>query len=323
MQIRLMTDAPARRKFRARLLAWYDAHGRELPWRGERDPYRIWVSEIMLQQTRVNAVREYYARFLARFPTVEELARASEDQVLANWSGLGYYRRARALQAAAREIRRIGQFPGTSADLRKLPGIGRYTAAAIASIAFGEPAPVVDGNVTRVLSRIAGHHDIDPWILAEQLLSRTRPGDFNQAMMDLGATLCTPRAPQCRQCPVVEYCATRAQLPSGPAAARKRRTVACGVQVSGERILLSLRPKNLSLMPAMWELPKLNSTRGLKPRLAVRHSITDTDYAVKVFILPPGMRPKPPHARWVDIGGVQELPLTGLARKILKLLSII
>src|SRR5579864_6582686 len=184
-------------EFRQRLLAWYDTNARDLPWRKSRDPYRVWVSEIMLQQTRVAAVIEHYREFLRRFPTVQKLARAREASVLATWSGLGYYRRARMLHAAAKVVASElgGKFPETSEGLRALPGVGRYTAAAIASIAFGERVAVVDGNVERVLARVAGRRltGEDVWRAAGELLDAGRPGDFNQAMMELGAVVCTPR----------------------------------------------------------------------------------------------------------------------------------
>src|SRR5215469_4222678 len=199
--------------FRRHLLAWYDANARDLPWRKDQDPYRVWVSEIMLQQTRVAAVIEHYHEFLRRFPTVKKLAAAREASVLAAWSGLGYYRRARMLHAAAKVVTREhgGKFPQTAEGWRELPGIGRYTAAAIASIAFREPIAVVDGNVERVLQRIFRQQIAgEPlWESAENFLDRARPGDFNQAMMELGATVCTPRAPVCLTCPLVELCLTR------------------------------------------------------------------------------------------------------------------
>ncbi|MGA8762354.1 MAG: A/G-specific adenine glycosylase, partial [Candidatus Sulfotelmatobacter sp.] len=198
------------RRFRKSILAWYDAHARNLPWRANRDPYRVWFSEIMLQQTRVAAVIEHYQEFLRRFPTVEKLAAAREASVLAAWSGLGYYRRARLLHAAAKVIVRKhgGKFPATAEELKALPGIGRYTAAAIASIAFNQPVSVVDGNVERVLQRVSGKRlaGEELWETAERLLERKRSGDFNQAMMELGATVCTPRAPACLTCPVMDFC---------------------------------------------------------------------------------------------------------------------
>jgi A/G-specific adenine glycosylase len=213
--------------FRTQLLAWYDAHARDLPWRESHDPYRVWLSEIMLQQTRVAAVITHYHEFLRRFPTVEKLARAREASVLAAWSGLGYYRRARMLHAAAKLVvrERKGKFPETLEGLRELPGIGRYTAAAIASIAFGEAVAVVDGNVERVLQRFSGQRlaGEEFWLAAETLLNRARPGDFNQAVMELGATVCTPRTPACLACPMVELCATRGELEGSAKKSRQRK----------------------------------------------------------------------------------------------------
>src|SRR5580704_14876171 len=187
------------RRFQQGLLEWFDQHKRDLPWRRDRDPYRVWLSEIMLQQTRVVAVIDHYKRFLRRFPSLEKLASAREASVLATWSGLGYYRRARMLHAAAKMIvkEHEGEFPRSVEELRALPGIGRYTAAAIASIAFDQPVAVVDGNVERVLQRVQGRNlaGEDLWRVAEELVSPERPGDFNQAMMELGATVCLPRQP--------------------------------------------------------------------------------------------------------------------------------
>src|SRR5208337_3777211 len=177
-------------KLRHALLAWYDQNRRELPWRGDGRAYRVWVSEIMLQQTRVAAVLDHYARFMRRFPTVQSLAAAREPSVLAAWSGLGYYHRARRMHQAAKEIvrDRQGEFPRSAGEWSQLPGIGRYTAAAIASIAFGEAVAVVDGNVERVLQRVIGAKLSREavWQRAQDLLDRKRPGDFNQAMMELG-----------------------------------------------------------------------------------------------------------------------------------------
>ena len=203
---------------RRKLLAWYDGNQRDLPWRRTRDPYHIWLSEIMLQQTRVAAVVVYYERFLLRFPTVAALAAADEADVLAQWSGLGYYRRARMLHTAAQIVvaEYAGRLPQSAAELCKLSGIGRYTAAAIASIAFGERVAVVDGNVERVLSRVEGNAQISIaacWHRAEQWLSPSRPGDFNQAIMELGATVCLPGQPLCGQCPIRKWCATQGRLP--------------------------------------------------------------------------------------------------------------
>jgi A/G-specific adenine glycosylase len=317
--------ADARRRFRARLLRWYDRHRRELPWRESRDPYRVWLSEIMLQQTRVNAVVEHYKRFLELFPTVEALASASLDSVLAAWSGLGYYRRARMLHKAAQEIVQVcgGQFPASASELRELPGIGRYTAAAIASIAYDEAVAVVDGNVERVLDRLLGKtlSQNEVWMQAESFLAPQRAGDFNQAMMELGATVCTPRAPQCLICPVSELCATRGERASGKKPAKQaRREIGYALDLREGRVLLVPRAKDASLMPGMWELPELTeSLDGAKPAFAVRHSITTTDYLVRVShreLVTPKAGKRVPVAR------LKEIPLTGLARKILKTAKI-
>ena len=200
------------------ILSWYDAHGRDLPWRRTRDPYAIWLSEIILQQTRIAQGRAYWERFLAAFPSVEDLAAASEDEVLRLWQGLGYYSRARNLHAAAKQVVALGRFPDTLEGIRALRGVGDYTAAAIGSIAFGLPAAVVDGNVYRVLAR---HFAIATPVgstaarkeftaLAQSLLPPDRPGDFNQGMMDFGALQCTPVAPACLLCPLAASCAALA-----------------------------------------------------------------------------------------------------------------
>jgi A/G-specific adenine glycosylase len=206
---------------RRRLLEWYDRNARDLPWRHTRDPYAIWVSETMLQQTRVETVIPYYQRFLERFPTPEALARADEDAVLSQWSGLGYYRRARLLHAGVREVvaRYGGEVPDDPQARRALPGVGRYTAGAIGSIAFDKAEPVVDGNVTRVLSRLFG---IDSpvgtaqttkrlWAEAAKLVRGERPGALNQALMELGATVCSPQRPRCQDCPVARDCQAHAR----------------------------------------------------------------------------------------------------------------
>ena len=202
--------------FSSDLLKWYDANARSLPWRGEKDPYRVWLSEIMLQQTQTETVKGYYARFLARFPDVHSLADAPEEEVLKLWEGLGYYSRARNLHAAAKRVSREmdGVFPQDSAGLRALPGVGPYAANAIASIAYGEPAPALDGNQARVLSRTLAWEQtlrtpFDLLVPALNLLDPARPGDYNQALMDLGATICTAKSPKCERCPVAHHCRAR------------------------------------------------------------------------------------------------------------------
>ncbi|HRF60027.1 MAG TPA: A/G-specific adenine glycosylase [Fimbriimonadaceae bacterium] len=196
------------------LLKWYDTHGRALPWRETREPYPVWVSEAMLQQTQVATVLPYYARWINRFPTVETLAQAELEEALALWQGLGYYRRGRMLHAGARVIVERG-WPTSSAEWRQIPGVGRYTAAAIASICLGEPIAVVDGNVERVHARLSGSESSgaalhrEAWTWAQEQLYAKRPGDWNQAMMELGARVCTPKNPGCRECPVAYLCIAR------------------------------------------------------------------------------------------------------------------
>jgi A/G-specific adenine glycosylase len=317
MQPPQLDNASQQNAWRAALLGWYRGHRRALPWRTTRDPYRIWVSEIMLQQTRVNAVLEHYRRFLQRFPDVRALARARLSSVLAAWSGLGYYRRARALHAAARALvrDRAGDFPCTAEELRALPGIGRYTAAAIASIAFGEPRAVVDGNVERVLGRLTGRHlrATQAWDLAEQLLDRAHPGDFNQALMELGATVCLPGEPRCGQCPVARWCRSRGALARAPQPPRRQARLAYRLALRDGAVLLRCRPASASLMPGMWELPPARAATGAFLRL--RHSITTTDYRVAVLR---SRRGPASGARWVPRSRLRTLPLTGLARKILQ-----
>jgi len=306
--------------FRQRLLAWYDANARDLPWRKNCDPYRVWLSEIMLQQTRVAAVLEHYRLFLEKFSTVHKLARAREATVLAAWSGLGYYRRARMLHAAAKVVvqEQAGQFPKDSEGLRRLPGIGRYTAAAIASIAYNEPTAVVDGNVERVLARVHGG-DMQGevvWTAAQKLLDTSRPGDFNQAMMELGATVCTPRQPKCLLCPVSEFCSTRGETAPLPGTTRqKKREVCFGLAKRKGEVFLVQRPKGERLMPGMWELPELKPPNGVKPLFTVRHSITVTDYSVRVMEL---SKPAEESGKWVALSRLTAFPLTGLTRKILR-----
>ncbi len=308
------------RQLRRALLAWYDAYRRDLPWRRNADPYRVWISEIMLQQTRVAAVLEHYARFMKRFPTVAALARAREQSVLAAWSGLGYYHRARRMHQAAKTIIREhgGQFPSRAEDWLKLPGIGRYTAAAIASIAFGEAIAVVDGNVERVLARLDGA--VLPtglaWRRAQALLDCQRSGDFNQAMMELGATICTPRAPTCLLCPLAPFCRTRGEHVKTNQVPRKRKQLSYALVEKEGMVLLVQRPSDARLMAGMWELPQMASpaVRGTTPVARLRHSITDTDYQILVFRAPEF---DAHDSAWFTPKQWRRMALTGLARKIL------
>lgn len=330
---------------RRKLLAWYAANRRDLPWRRTSDPYAIWVSEVMLQQTRVAVVEERYRAFLARFPTIGSLARAREEDVLALWSGLGYYRRARMLHKAAQLVanKHGGTLPRSAQELRLLPGVGSYTAAAIASIAFGEPVAVVDGNVQRVLCRLmrweADKSDTQLKRKVEDVAARlvdpVQPGDFNQAMMELGATVCLPRNPQCAACPLRRHCRTRGEHKTRPRPAMLSRDAAYALvvrdrKISGRRgiprtreVLLEQRPPEQSVMPGLWELPSLHHA-DLPPHQAhmgLRHSIMQVNYRVHIravaeedvkAMTAPGSR-----RRWVLLEDAAAMALTGLARKVL------
>ena len=299
----------------ARLLGWYRRHRRDLPWRRTRDPYAIWISEIMLQQTRVAAAIPYYERFLRRFPDVETLARARVDSVLALWSGLGYYRRARSLHAAARVVARDGM-PTSAGGLRELPGIGAYTANAIASIAYGEPVAVVDGNVERVLSRF--HAIAEPKsrglrALADAWLPARDPGDFNQAVMELGAIVCTPRSPGCGSCPLRAECRGREAPERYPRPKRRARVVveehAVGLVVRDGRVLLRRRGPD-GLLAGMWELPA-SRARGA-PLATVSHGVLDRRLVYRVHA---GRARK---GRFFTPAQVRRLALTAAARKCLE-----
>ena len=338
------------------LLAWYDAHRRPLPWRADRDPYRVWLSEVMLQQTRAETAAPYFRRFLARFPTVEALADADLAAVLALWSGLGYYRRARQLHAAARRVAAAGGFPRTAAGLRKLPGVGGYTAAAVASIAFGAREPALDGNVERVLARrlalggdprrAAGRRALAAAAL--DLLDPARPGDGNQALMELGATVCTPRRPDCPRCPLAAGCAARAAgdperwPPPRRRRAPERRRLGVAVVVAGGRGLLFRRPDDSPLLAGTWELPwfelapdddalaagppalarRYGGRWTLGPLIAtVRHGITHRALAVEAhpahLDTRDGEVAEGPEAGWFDADERTSLPLSSLVTKVL------
>ena len=331
-------------RVRGRLLAWYECSRRDLPWRRSQNPYSIWVSEVMLQQTRVAVVVERYQAFMARFPTLVSLALAPEEEVLALWSGLGYYRRARMLHKTAQFVadHYQGNLPVTAAELRLLPGIGVYTAAAVASIAHGEPVAVVDGNVERVLCRMEGwkagsragggalaRHKIED--LAARLVDPERPGDFNQALMELGATVCLPRNPQCLTCPIVDDCKTQGEHETAPRPPMICREVACALSVRSGRqagqshreVLLELRPASQTVMPGMWELPMLKDAAVPEDelRLTVRHAIMHVNYYVRIRTVfeddIKAMTVRGGRRRWVPLGKAAGMALTGLARKVL------
>ncbi|MCU0917133.1 MAG: A/G-specific adenine glycosylase [Planctomycetes bacterium] len=269
---------------------WFAANARDLPWRRTNDPYAVWISEIMLQQTRVEAVAPYYERFLARFPTVASLARARLDTVLKLWEGLGYYARARSLQRAAQEIvsRWGGRLPSSREELLTLPGIGRYTAGAIASIAFDRREPLVDGNVARVLCRIFRLHGSPKdtairerlWSIAQELVPAQRPGQFNQALMELGAEVCLPRGPRCHVCPVERVCEARLHHEQDllPTRVPKKRlphyVVAVGVIYHRGRILIDKRQPE-GLLGGLWEFPGGKKQRGESLPAAVRREVRE------------------------------------------------
>ncbi len=332
---------------RSRLIDWYERNRRDLPWRNRQDSYAIWVSEIMLQQTRVAVVVDRYQAFMARFPSLVSLALAPEQDVLALWSGLGYYRRARMLHKAAQFVadNLQGNLPVTSDELRALPGIGAYTAAAIASIAHGEPVAVVDGNVERVLCRISGWESASRIgaaalrrkveELAARLVDPDRPGDFNQALMELGATVCLPRNPQCLVCPVSADCKTRGEHKTSPRPRMLSREVAHALSVRTTRkarksqspnsreVLLEQRSAAQTVMPGMWELPVLRESAVPEKdlRMTVRHAIMQVNYYVRIrtvfeddidaMTVAGGAR------RWVPLGEAAGMALTGLTRKVL------
>ncbi len=331
-----MDSGPKLHEFRRKLLRWFDENARDLPWRRSRDPYAIWVSEIMLQQTRVAAVLEHYTRFMERFPKLHNLAAAKEQEVLAYWSGLGYYRRARLLHKAAQFVAREmgGSLPQTATELRALPGVGEYTCAAIASIGFGEAVACVDGNVERVVRRLRGWNEASGTqamvrAAAARLLDENRPGDFNQAMMELGATVCVPRLPQCLVCPVRETCATRGEHAAAERKAMRSKEAAYAFLRRASRarameVLLEHRPASASLMPGMWELPAIDASHAVEENkvLTLRHSITDTNYYVTVHELNAKQQKGLPKRRakreWFAVRELDTVPVTGLTRKVLK-----
>jgi A/G-specific adenine glycosylase len=326
------------------LLTWFDRHRRDLPWRRTRDPYRIWLSEVMLQQTRIETALPYYQRFLEKFQTVEDLARAEVEEVLALWSGLGYYRRARQLHAAARKVVEIGGFPRTVEGLLALPGIGAYTAAAVASIAFGVAEPVLDGNVERVLSRWLAL-ELDPksrparermLAAAAGLLDPQRAGDSNQALMELGATICVPKRPRCLLCPISQSCLAAGKDPERfPVARAKRerelhRLLVAVVERDGE-VLLFRRAEDSAVLAGTWELPwtslepapqkglaeRYGGGWSLGPRVGgVRHSITYRDLEVEVH----RAEVVAPEGTWGWFGEREraEMPLSSLVTKVLR-----
>jgi A/G-specific adenine glycosylase len=321
---------------RRRILSWYRKHKRDLPWRKSRDPFRIWISEIMLQQTRVAAVIPYYERFLARFPDVPALAAAAEQELLTAWAGLGYYARARNLQAAAKKIQELGGFPSDHASIRELPGVGDYTAAAIGSIAFNLRHVVLDGNAARVLSRLTGERgSIDSGVVKKRLLASgdrlidpKRPGEFNQALMELGATVCLPKQPQCRECPWAYQCRAFRLGIQNELPIRAGRPDAVGVEKQllmierAGKILAWQRPADSRRLAGFWELPETDQLPGAKVEsrvAAFRHTIVNTNYRIAVFRASLARTPKGFH--WLTANELKEIPLSTTAKKALACLT--
>ena len=338
---------------RRNLLRWYKNNKRDLPWRGTRDPYAVWISETMLQQTQVNTVIPYYEKFMSRFPGVDELARAPLPKVLRLWSGLGYYRRAENLRQAAQQIVRLhdGEIPRDFAQLRALAGIGDYTAGALLSIAFGKPYPAIDGNARRVLGRVL-RITSEPALraAAEELISRSQPGEFNQALMDLGATICTPKNQRCADCPINSLCASRSR-PHAPFTLGSRRPLTfknvvwpLAIVRHHGKILLRRRATN-GLLAGLWELPG-NELKGKQSLAAlfgnelkgaqlsytrpeklgeIRHAITHRRIWAPVYLLDltGNRRARVPLAgwRWIAPENLQELATSSMTVKALAIFS--
>jgi len=343
------------RALRAPLIRWYRKHRRDLPWRRTTDPYAIWVSEAMLQQTTVAAVIPYWTRFLARFPNVAALAAATEEEVLALWTGLGYYSRARALREGAIEVlkRYRGLVPADREALLALPGVGPYTAGAIASVAFGRPEPVVDGNVKRVFSRLfamrgtGASHERKHWRIARALVEGPSPGDLNQSLMELGATVCTPRSPSCPRCPVAKACRARElgrQESFPPASIRKPvqdvRVAVAWIVRSG-RILLERRHPE-SPLRGTWDLPatlvrnkdagqalshalrsreRLEASPG-EPIATVRHTILATRLTIEIIPMRlKGLTPRTASLRWIEPGEIERIATSAATTKAVQAAS--
>jgi A/G-specific adenine glycosylase len=323
--------------FARRMLDWFERNQRDLPWRRTNDPYQIWLSEIMLQQTRVTAVIPYFERFIARFPDYQALAAATEPELLAMWSGLGYYSRARNLHQAARLMVERGGFPSTYEEIRDLPGVGDYTAAAVASIAFGLPRVGLDGNIVRVMARwTAEAGDVKAIATRERLrqvaqdqLDPKRAGDYKQSLMELGATICLPKAPKCLYCPINDDCGAKLQglQHSIPIQLAKQKPILEDRTVlwilKGETLLLWQRGPESRRLAGFWELPEPDMVPKAEPleELGVfSHAIVNHKYRI---ILKKGklrgIAQNP--CKWVLLDQLAELPLSTVARKCLKLMK--
>jgi A/G-specific adenine glycosylase len=339
-----------------RLLGWFRKHSRDLPWRASRDPYRVWIAEIMLQQTRIAAVMPYYDRFLRNFPNVRSLACAREEKVLRLWSGLGYYSRARNLHRAAKVVvgRHGGNFPGTLEEALALPGIGSYTAAAVLSIAKNVPLSVLDGNVARVLARLCAiRGDLRAprrWRqlqkIAGKLLAREAPGDWNQALMELGETVCTPQSPRCGLCPVSRWCrAYSLGLTREIPAPRKKRTplkirIAAAILRDPQGRTILVRDPGAhdnALFSRMWQFPAVEVARDpvaelaahlehtlkidagaleLKALPAARHGVTFRNITLLPFVAQVSRLPRRPRTHVLSIRDLSDLPVSSATKKI-------
>ncbi len=343
-------------KVQCSLLTWYRHHRRALPWRASKDAYRVWIAEIMLQQTRIAAVLPYYERFLEKFPDVASLARGSQPEVLRLWSGLGYYSRARNLHAAAREIidRSGGKFPRTLEAALALPGVGRYTAAAVLSIAYDIPLAVLDGNVARVLARVfAIRGDLRAprlWRqlsdIANHLLAHSAPGDWNQTLMELGETICTPQNPGCAECPVARHCHARARNLAGKIPAPRRKPASVHTRIAAA-VLRDTRGRTLLvrdpgahdgvLFSRMWQFPAIEVSRQPRAELenhlratlcldgaplslealpAARHGVTFRNVTLLPFLVRIPRLPKPPRSRSLPLDSLHRVPISSATRKI-------
>lgn len=359
----LLSDSAGKQRLRRRLLTWFDRHARDLPWRRSRDPYRVWVSEVMLQQTQVATVIGYFERFTERFPTIESLAAAEEQEVLRMWEGLGYYRRARQLHAAARRIvdEHHGQFPRDPAAVRALPGIGRYTAGAILSIAFDDAQPILEANTIRVISRLLAFRG-DPagtvgqrllWKAAGDLLPRRRAGDFNQALMELGSEVCTPVMPRCEECPVRPHCPTsrlglQALIPAPKKKTRYEAVTQAAVVIERRGKLLLRQCGPDERWAGLWDFPRFplqtldDKSRcaemadgvlkltglavQLGPRLTtIKHGVTRFRITLECFrasAVAGRLRRGEVAMHWVSPADLDSYPLNVTGRKIVQCLAV-
>ena len=355
-------DSSRRRSLRGRLLRWFARHARNLPWRRTRDPYAVWLSEIMLQQTQVATVEGYFERFLARFPDIRTLAEADEQEVLRLWEGLGYYRRARQLHRAAQIVvaEHGGQFPQTMEAVRNLPGIGRYTAGAVLSIAFDVRAPILEANTQRLFCRLLGYQGRPDstegqrllWQFAEMLLPRKDVGQLNQALMELGSEICTPRAPACPECPAATLCEAQRRglqasipVPKSRSAATELREAAVLLKHK-DRVLLVRCPEG-GRWAGLWDFPRVGLTSETPDRQAaeltdkvyhltgsrieidrhlhtLRHGVTRYRITLDCYAAhcrTPGRPPAGTEVQWLRPAELADYPLNATGRKLAQLLS--